>query len=192
MGSCKRVKPKLPRLRWKGDAAYFDTQRKPRYWIPLGSNLLIILREYQKLMAQPASVGTVGRMLQEHVDGLRGKVTEGTHAQYRAWNRHLSGCFGRLFPNEVTQADVLKYLDVCKRTSARGEISLLSGAYRAAMRAGHVTFNPCIGARSDKPRSTRDRYITDDELAAVRAVASPLLAVAIDLSYVTGLRIRVM
>lgn len=89
----------------------------------------------------------------------------------------------------MTQAHVLQYLDVCERTSARGEISLLSGAYRAAMRAGHVSFNPCIGARSDKPRSKRDRYITDDELAAVRAVASPLLAVAIDLAYLTGLRV---
>lgn len=180
---------RLPHLRRKGKAWYFDTQRKPRYWIPLGSNWPLALRRYQELIAQPQSAGTVGRMVQEHVNALRGQVADGTHREYRVWNRHLSGVFGHLRPHEVTQADILLYLDRCPRTSARGEISLLSGAYRRAMRGGGVTFNPCIGARSDKPRSQRDRLLSDDELLAIRDKASPLLQVAIDLSHLTSLRI---
>lgn len=183
------VRPKLPRLRWKGKAAYFDTCRKPRYWIPLGSDWPTAHRKYLTLIEQPQGVGTVGRMLSVYLESLRAKITPLSHELYRGWNRHLSGVFGHLQPDEITQAHILQYLDRCPRTSARGEISLLSGAYRMAMVDGLVSFNPCVGARSGKPRAKRDRYLDDAELAAIRAKASPLLQVAIDLSHLTSLRV---
>ena len=190
-------KPSLPRLRQKGKAYYFDTQRTPRYWIPLGSDRVAALRQYERLMTNQGAAGTVARMVTEYLDhlaaggrGAFGKpVRFQTLEQYRAFARHLSGVYGEVAPQEVTQADVAKYLRDCERTSARGEISLLSSAYQHAMAEQRVTFNPCIGVRSPTPRAKRDRYITDAELAAIREKASPVLQVAIDLAYLTGLRV---
>jgi len=127
-------------------------------------------------------------MVREHMNGLSGKA-ELTVVQYRVWERHLSAVFGEVQASEITQADIAKYLDVCPRTSARGEISLLSGAYHRWLRTGKLMFNPCIGAKSLKKRGRRTRVLTAAELEAVLAHSSPLLAIAIELAYATGLRI---
>jgi integrase len=190
-------KPSLPRLRQKGHAYYFDTQRTPRYWIPLGSDRVAALRQYERLMASQGAPGTVTRMVTEYLDHLaaggRGAfgrpVRAPTLGQYRAFAKHLTSVFDDVRPEEVTQADVAKYLRDCKRTSARGEISLLSSAYQHALAEQQITFNPCIGVRSPVPRAKRDRYITDDELAAVREKALPVLQIAMDLAHLTGLRV---
>ena len=181
-------KPKLPRLRWKGNAAYFDTQAKPRQWIALGSHWPTAHRRYLELIEQPARVGTVDAALASHLSAIAERVTAGTRSQYRAWRMHLSAVFGHLPLSSVTPADILRYLDDCPRTSARGEVALLSGAYRWAMRHGMADSNPCVGMRSDKPRAKRTRYLSDAEVARIRAASPPLLQTAIDLDYLTGLR----
>lgn len=182
-------KPKLPRLRWKGNAAYFDTQQRPRKWIALGSHWPTAHKRYLELIQTPPRVGTVDAALAAHLSAIAGRLTVGTKGMYRAWRMHLSAVFGHLPLDVVTQADILRYLDDCPRTSGRGEIAVLSGAYRWAMRHGLVTANPCVGARSDRPRARRCRYLSRDELAAVRKHCAPLMQTAIDLAYLTGLRV---
>ena len=189
-------KSPFPQLRRKGRAWYFDTQEQPRRWIPLGSDETIAKSRYHELVERKGKAGTVDRMVSDYLahlatggSGAFGKrVTASTLAMYRAWAVHLSSVFGHLDPREVTQGDVAVYLDRCRRTSARGEISLLSSAYHQGMVRQLLVFNPCIGVRSNRPRSRRDRNITDAELAAIRAKAPPILQVAIDLAYITGLR----
>ena len=190
-------KARFPRLRKKGKSFYFDTQRTPRYWVPLGSDIATAMAKYRRLIAGQGAAGTVARMLSDYIDylasGGRGtygrKVAKSTLEAYRVWARHIGAIFGHMQPAEITQGDIALYLHRCKRTGARGEISVLSSAYQHAMVNAGLTFNPCIGVKSTKPRSRRDRYITDAELVAVRDNASPLLQVAIDLAYLTGLRI---
>jgi len=92
-------------------------------------------------------------------------------------------------PADVTQAMILNYLDVCPRTSFRGEIALLSAAYKLWMRKGRLSFNPCFGVRSDRAGSRRDRLLSDVEIDAIVAAAPERIAVAIELAYATGLRI---
>jgi integrase len=186
-----------PNLRRKGAAFYFDTQEQPRRWIPLGSDQVLAMKRYHELVERKGKAGTVDRMVADYLAHLAAggfsatgrKVTASTLAMYRTWSVHLSSVFGDLSPTEVTQGDVAIYLAQCQRTSARGEISLLSSAYGRAMIESELTFNPCIGARCGKPRAKRTRYITDAELLAVRAKAAPLLQVAMDLAYITGLRV---
>lgn len=188
---------KRPRLRQKNRAFYFDTQAKPRVWIPLGSDEKVALRRYEKLIKAAGAIGTVDRMIDEYMRhliaggaGMNGRpVAPATIDQYRVWSVHVGRVFGQLDPTEITQGDVARYLLTCIRSSARGEISLLSSAYQFALPSGRVNFNPCIGVKSNKPRGRRDRYITDDELAAIRDQAPALLQVAIDLAYLTGLRV---
>jgi integrase len=180
---------RFPRLRKKGRAYYYDTQAKPRKWIPLGSDESAALAEYRKLVNREASSGTIGKMLAEYVDWLTGQRSKNTILQYRVWEGHLAGIFGHMRPAELTQADVARYLDECPRKNARGEISVLSGAYHKWLRAGLVTFNPCIGSKSLKKRPARTRLLSTKELLAVLEHSSPLLAVAIELAYATGLRV---
>jgi site-specific recombinase XerD len=187
---------KRPGLRRKGRAWYYDAGGKPRRWVPLGSNEATAIREYDKL-ANRRSSGTVGRMLQDFILHLRlggagpmgHSVSPATLSQYDGWQTHLQRVFGAMRPDEVTQADVLLYLVKCPRTSARGEIGLLSGAYRFAMLEQRVTFNPCIGVRPGTPRARRDRYLTHAEYDAIYRAGTPRLRLWLDLAYVLALRV---
>lgn len=186
-----------PRLRRKGRAWYFDTQERPRRWIPLGTDEADALRRYHELADRKGQPGTVDRMVADYLahlatggPGALGKpIRPQSLTLYRGWAVHLSAVFGDMDPADVTQGDIAVYLARCRRTSARGEISLLSSAYGHALLEQRLPFNPCIGVRCPRPRAKRDRYLTDAELAAIRAHASPLLQVAIDLAYLTALRI---
>jgi hypothetical protein len=129
-------KPSLNRLRQKGSAYYFDTQRMPRYWIPLGSDRTSALRQCERLIAAHGASGTVARMVTDCLDhrasGGRGSfgkpVRPQTLEQYRTSGKHLMDVCGDTKPEEAAQADVAKYLRACKRTRARGEIGLPSSA----------------------------------------------------------------
>lgn len=106
---------KLKRLRQKGKAYYFDTQARPRKWIPLGSDRPAALKAYDRLMAQRVpTAGTVKAMLAEYVVGLQNKAPA-TLTQYRGWQRKLEAVFGDEPADSLTQADVLKYADLCPR-----------------------------------------------------------------------------
>ncbi len=190
-------KSPTPQLRRKGRAWYFDTQERPRRWIPLGTDEALALRRYRELVDRRGKAGTVDRMVADYLAHLAGggagafgrPIRPVSLELYRGWAVHLSAVFGDMAPADVTQGDIAVYLARCTRTSARGEISLLSSAYQHALVEQRLTFNPCIGVRCPKPRARRDRYLTDTELAAIRAQASPVLQVAIDLAYLTALRI---
>lgn len=66
---------------------------------------------------------------------------------------------------------------------------LLRQVYERAVRRGYADSNPCIGAKPERrQRPKRTRYVTDGEMDAIRRHACPLLAVAIDLAYLTALR----
>lgn len=181
---------KFPRLRRKGNAYYFDTQGKPRRWIPLGNDDVTALRRYRQLIdhAKPEH-GTVDAMLAAYIATPRGNLAPGTLQNYRGYRRHLSAVFGHLSPNEISQGDIVRYLRACKRTSARGEISLLSMAYSAWMDDGRLSFNPAFGVKVKLPASKRDRLLSNGEIDAIVGRADERLAVAIELAYATGLRI---
>ncbi len=184
-------------MRRKGRCWYFDTQERPRRWIPLGADEAKALRRYRELIERKGKAGTVDRMVADYLahlaaggGGAFGRpIRPASLTLYRGWSVHLSAVFGAMDPADVTQSDVAVYLVRCTRTSARGEISLLSSAYQHALVDQRLTFNPCIGVRCPRPRARRSRYLTDAELAAIRAHASPLLQVAIDLAYLTALRV---
>lgn len=188
---------RFPGLRKKHRSFYYDAGGKPRKWIPLGSDEQIALRRYHELrsgkgVARPTD--TVDCMLKEYelwraAGGGRKKITKSTLRQYGFFSLHLSRVFGDQPATALTQADVARYLELCPRTNARGEIAFLSGAYQHWMALGRVVFNPCLGARCDRPRSHRTRILSAKELNAVLDHAPPRLELAIELAYCTGLRI---
>jgi integrase len=185
---------KLPKLRRNGNAWYFDPcTGKPRRWIPLGTDAVIAMRRYQAMVKRGTpSAGTIAQIVDAFIDNppADSDWSEGTVKQYRAWANHLADRFGDLYPDELRREDILRYLDECPRTSARGEISLLRQALERAVRRGEASDNPCIGAKPEsRKRSRRKRLLSDAEVAAIRAAGCPLLRVAIDLAHLTGLRV---
>jgi len=179
---------KLPNFHKKGDAYYYVRGTAPRKWIPLGSNLALAIRRYDRMKAK-GPAGTLGDLVDAWLASPPNGITPQTLHVYRTYAGNVARVFGELYPDEVGRSDVLRYLDECPRTTALHEISILRRVYERAIRAGIASANPCLGARPESySRPKRDRLISEAELAAIRTHAPPLLQVAIDLAYATGLR----
>lgn len=136
---------------------------------------------FSKLMA---------RYLKEISPGKRSARADRTNS------RHPLQFFGEKRIDTITIQDVYKYMD-SRRPDVSGptinrEISLISDAFRKGIRWGLVDKNPCIGLeRFDE--TNRERYITDEELQAIRKAAllreeSAHLADILDALYFTGQR----
>ncbi len=111
-------------------------------------------------------------------------------------SRHPLQFFSEKRIDTVTIQDVYKYMD-SRRPDVSGstinrEISLISDAFRKAIRWGLVDKNPCIGIERFQ-EANRERYITDEELQAIKKTAgvreeSAHLCDIIDALYFTGQR----
>ena len=142
-GICSRHKSTFPRLRRKGKAFYFDTQEKPRRWIPLGSDPSEAIAKYRKLLGGKGPEGTVPRILSDYLTHLEaggrasfGKpIATSTLTLYRDWAREALGhiphrCHGsharrrcelpaRLRADERARRDLVHVVCVSVRDGAR-------------------------------------------------------------------------
>ena len=74
------------------------------------------------------------------------------------------------------------------KVGANHEKALFSTIFNHARAWGYTDIiNPCIGIKGHKEKS-RDRYVSHDEYAAVRACAHPTVQDAMDLALCTGQR----
>jgi integrase len=103
----------------------------------------------------------------------------------------LEAHFGDMEPKEVTPPIISAYLQTKDRGKRQlnQEVSTLSGVFRAMIEIWHVfDHNPTLGVTRNKlPR--KKRYVTDAEFHAVRSLAIPVMAVAMDLGLKTGQRL---
>ena len=180
---------KLPNLHRKGNAFYYVTGTKPRRWLPLGSDLQLALRRYERMRQSESPAGTVGALIQAWLANPPKTIMPSTLKSYRAYAGNIQRVFGEMYPDEVQRADVLRYMDECPRKSMAHEVMILRRVFERAVRQGVIAVNPCQGAKPETPVKTRrDRLISDAEFAAIRAAAPPLLQVAMDLAFCTSLR----
>lgn len=187
------MKPKRPNLRWKGNVAYYDHGGTPRRWERLGTNEKAVLERVDQLNGlRSPEHGTCDKMVADYLEKARDSLAPGTYRNYRVYRGHLAACFGPDEPHTITQRDVIQYLRTAGklRTSARGEIGLLSLAFVNWMDEERLDFNPCFGVKVKGLRkSKRDRLITFAELDAVIGKADERMAIVIEFGYATGLRI---
>ena len=101
----------------------------------------------------------------------------------------LGKVFGAMRPDHITVQHVYQYMDARSHfpTAAKHEVSLLGHVFVKAIRWGAATKNPAHGIEKPKCKP-RERYVTDAEFLAVRALANPRLQIAMDLALLTGLR----
>jgi integrase len=94
----------------------------------------------------------------------------------------------------ITPGVIRKYLDHRKESpvAANREVAYLSAAFSWAYERDLVTSNPCKGVRRNTEKA-RTRYVSDEEYAAVYALATsspPYIQPAMELAYLCRMRIN--
>jgi integrase len=104
---------------------------------------------------------------------------------------NLRAVFGRMLIEAIKPHHVRSYLDKRGQTAkarANREKALLSHMFNKAREWGYTDApNPCQGVKGFT-EAGRDRYVSDTEFAAVRAVAHPTVQDAMDVALLTGQR----
>lgn len=165
-------------------------------------------RKWHKLCRQDAGEAGIYRALAVFVEVKREPtfpvlIRDWQAAKLRNYSRDVQsdyaqkcGVIARAFidfdTTDVRPADIATFLDDNfseKHNTGNKYKGLLSVIFAFGVRRGERDDNPAkqVAGFSERPR---DRYITDDELHAIRSAAqiNPALAVAIDLAYYTGQR----
>lgn len=177
----------------KGGWYYHVSSVVPRVWTALGNDLNEARRKWAELEGDPVAgndktFSVIGhRYLREVLPNL------GVHTQrdYSQYFELLNKVFGEMPIDAIRPFDIAEYLRVrgaASKVRANREKALFSTIFNHARSWGYTDVtNPCIGIKGHKEKS-RDRYVSDDEYAAVWECAHPTVQDAMDLALCTGQR----
>lgn len=188
-----------PRMQLRRGRYYYVPSTGTRAWIDLGKDKAKAMAAWARLEAGEAlPLGTpitLGYLMDRYLREVIPEKAEKTQAEQKRQLERLRRVFGELLPEDVQPVHIGKYLDGRKDrhgrkagSAANREIALLSHIYTKAMRWGFANRNPCRGIERNKEKP-RDRYITDEEYAAVLKAAPPAVRIAMELAYYTGQRL---
>jgi integrase len=114
-----------------------------------------------------------------------------TQRDYRSILDILRANFGHLEPQAVRPKHVAEFINVkTGRVHRNRMVTILSTVFKKAMGRWCLDLdltNPCTVIER-WPTKPRERYVTDEEFAAIRAIACPQIQIAMDLAYLTGQR----
>jgi integrase len=148
----------------------------------------LALYKYSEMEGKSTDQGMINCLIQRYrLDVLPSKALK-TQTD-RKWQLDLlSRVFGKMRLEAATPPHIQQYLDKReKKVAGNREIKLLSTLYRYAIRWGLCSNNPCEGAFYH-PEPGRDRYITDAEIAELKAHADPMMRAIIEFAYLVGSR----
>jgi integrase len=181
------------RMHMKKGGYYHVSSVAPRKWTALGKDLNQARLRWAELENDPVQeedktfAVITNRYLKDVLPGLRAH-TQRDYSQYAAL---LIAVFGHIpidtiRPRDI--ADYLKHRGESSKVRANREKALFSTIFNHARAWGYTDLtNPCIGIKGFKEKP-RDRYVSDEEYAAVWAVAHPTVQDAMDLALCTGQR----
>lgn len=182
-----------PRMNIKNGWYYHVTSTVPRKWTPLGDDLNEARRQWADLEGDPVASDdkTFSVVGQRYMREVLPTLKMHTQRDYTQYFKLLDAVFGAVTIDSIRPFDVAEYLRVRGETSkvrANREKALFSTIFNHARSWGYTdTTNPCIGIKGHKEKA-RDRYVSDDEYAAVWACAHPTVQDAMDLALCTGQR----
>ena len=182
-----------PRMNLKSGRYYHVSSTLPRKWTPLGNDLNEARRKWAELESEPVDANDKSfsiiarRYLREVLPTLR-PHTQRDYTQYCAL---LEAVFGDVAIDSIRPFDIAEYLRIRGEKSkirANREKALFSTIFNHARSWGYTDItNPCTGIKGHKEKA-RDRYVSDDEYAAVWAFAHPTVQDAMDMALCTGQR----
>jgi integrase len=182
-----------PRMHMKKGGYYHVSSTVPRKWTPLGNDLNAARRKWADLEEDPVQVEdkTFNIVGQRYMREILPTLKPNTQRDYTQYFNLLNAVFGAIPIDSIRPFDIAEYLRVRGETSkvrANREKALFSTIFNHARAWGYTDItNPCIGIKGHKEKS-RDRYVSDDEYAAVWACAHPTVQDAMDLALCTGQR----
>lgn len=184
MGRKRKHRKDLPlRMRFKHGAYYLRSQSSE---IHLG-------RDYQSAMKKYAEINngqdlsTISALIDGFVKHKLKDRAPRTQKNYLHELKFLRAVFGAMQPEDLLPKDIYGYKSARPRVSANREIALLSTVMQYGIELGLIHVNPCRSVKRNK-ETPRDRYVTDEEFQAVRAIATESIRLAMDIAYQTGLR----
>jgi len=138
----------------------------------------------------------VGETLHHVILSYRAKIlpqkAPSTQKEYGKALDRLDAVFGPNRVKDIRPTHVYQYQAARSQQGAsvivNRDIATLSGVFNHAVELGHIDFNPCRQVRR-RPEKPRTRYVTDEELAIVYALASEWMKRAIRMACLTGIRL---
>lgn len=163
--------------------------------INLGRDRAAALRRWAELVGETLAgqpeAGTVAgiwaRFEREELPA-KAKATQGS---YRQEVKRILAVFGAMPAAAIEPQHAIRYLDLRGKespTQANREVALLRHLLTKATHWGLIPRNPLLGLQYRNRERPRDRYVTDDELAAAMDQARPWMRALMWLAYLTGLR----
>lgn len=186
------------RQRGKSRAKSFVSRPDAERWKAVldaaGPERALAMLADESIAAHPDRTLTVTRWITQHVDGLTG-VTEGTRREYRSYlDRNITTHpIGALPLAALSRDAVAGWVNDLERQGLAGKTiknrhSLLSGACRAAVRAGLLPTNPAEGLRMPRSIGKDMAVLTHDEYAILLQATPEHWKPLIGLLGGTGLR----
>jgi integrase len=157
--------------------------------IALGSDKAFALRRWAEIEGQAGSGTTFSLIARHYARVVMPRKSPKTQKDQTAQLKTLIGAFGHLPLQAIRPVHIRQYLD---RRSARiagnREIALLSHLWNWARSQDYTSApNPCAGIERNF-EGKRARYVTDEEVRALRDVAPAYVAAAMDLMLMTAQR----
>lgn len=181
------------RFHLKGGRYYHVSSTLPRKWTPLGSDLNEARKKWAELESDPVAAEdkTFSVIARRYVRDVLPTLSRQTQRDYAQYLVPLEAVFGAVPIDKIRPFDIAEYLRLRgerSKVSANREKAVFSTIFNHARSWGFTDItNPCSGIKGFKEKP-RDRYVSDDEYAAVWACAHPTLQDAMDLALYTGQR----
>jgi len=192
MGRKRTAQTHLPRHLMMRSGCYYYVTRidGKQQWSALGKDYSEALRQWAQLEgATGKPVLTVADAIAHYLDDRASKLAAKTMTGYRAQAETLGKVFGAMRLGDVTQAHVYTYLKRRGNVAGNRERDLLRAVYTFAANIGYKGENPAKGMRVRNTEKPRQRYVTDEEMAALVLAAQPRFGLLIQFLYLTGMRI---
>jgi integrase len=136
----------------------------------------------------PGEISTLGDALDKYVREELPKMQPATQKNYGLCIQRLRRAFGDMRPDDVRPRDIGRYLATGRGVMRNKEISVLSAVYTKCVSRWYCAeTNPCRNVERNETRP-RDRYVTNEEYDAFRAMLPTRIQIAMDLALLTGQR----
>lgn len=186
MGRPRKSDKHLPPCVYEKHGAYYYV--KAGKWTRLAADLSAALAEYARRFDNPR--GGMPELVEKVLTHISPKLSKNTVDQYKIAAARIKETFAEFAPDQIRPKHVAALkMDMANTPNmANRVLSFLKTVFAYAVEWQLVDSNPCVGIRRHS-EGKRQRYITDEEYAAIYAKANPRMQVIMDLLYLTGQRV---